>query len=515
MTTSTGQSRKRAVDWNDFYRNGFPQEVIVIDDSPPPPPLSIQSLCPQDTNTTFSTTIQRTHSSLLVPSVAQATTTKRRKKEVPQSQLNKTAYNFTSNSLNQDKVHASSSSSKQNGQHPPHDDKEGHYIVVENEDLTPRYKIMQLLGQGTFGKVVECWDRINRSYCAIKIIRAVQKYRDASKIEIRVLKTLKERDPFNLNKCIHLNDCFDFRNHICMVFDLLSQSLFDFLKDNVFAAFPPHHIQHFSKQLLTSVAFLHDLRLTHTDLKPENILLVNNDSRVVPSTRYSNKTMKVLLDTEIRLIDFGSATFEEEYHSSVVSTRHYRAPEIILGTGWSYPCDMWSIGCILVELFTGDALFQTHDNLEHLAMMEIVIGKIPEHIIRGLGRNTQKYFKNGRLNYPNQDTNRTNQKFVKNMKPIESIIPPTTNCNAYLLDLVKKMLTYDTSQRITAREALRHPYFTIQFDDGGDEVIPTPTPTHYPTVDYPSRATGLSNAWPTNSGYDIRCAGQPNWAYQY
>jgi dual-specificity kinase len=82
----------------------------------------------------------------------------------------------------------------------------------------------------------------------------------------------------------------------------------------------------------------------------------------------------VLLNPEIRLIDFGSATFQDEYHSSVVSTRHYRAPEIILNLGWSYPCDIWSIGCILVEFFTGDALFQTHDNLEHLAMMEAVCG---------------------------------------------------------------------------------------------------------------------------------------------
>jgi len=90
----------------------------------------------------------------------------------------------------------------------------------------------------------------------------------------------------------------------------------------------------------------------------------------------------VLLDTEIRLIDFGSATFQDEYHSSVVSTRHYRAPEIILGLGWSYPCDIWSIGCILVEFFTGDALFQTHDNLEHLAMMESVCdARMDTHLV--------------------------------------------------------------------------------------------------------------------------------------
>ena len=108
------------------------------------------------------------------------------------------------------------------------------------------------------------------------------------------------------------------------------------------------------------------------------------------------KSKAILKNTDIRLIDFGSATFESEYHSSVVSTRHYRAPEIILGEHsprkmvdranksglpWSYPCDMFSIGCILVEFFTGDALFQTHDNLEHLAMMEVVMGKMPQRMI--------------------------------------------------------------------------------------------------------------------------------------
>lgn len=97
-----------------------------------------------------------------------------------------------------------------------------------------------------------------------------------------------------------------------------------------------------------------------------------------------------MLDTEIRLIDFGSATFQDEYHSSVVSTRHYRAPEIILGLGWSYPCDIWSIGCILVEFYTGDALFQTHDNLEHLAMMEAVVSaRIDSTLVTQVNRATR------------------------------------------------------------------------------------------------------------------------------
>ena len=115
-------------------------------------------------------------------------------------------------------------------------------------------QVFKLLGQGTFGKVVEAYDRRKRTKCAIKIIRSIQKYRDASRIELRVLSTLAQNDAENRNKCIHLRDCFDFRNHICIVTDLLGQSVFDFLKSNSFVPFPSSQIQSFARQLLTSVA---------------------------------------------------------------------------------------------------------------------------------------------------------------------------------------------------------------------------------------------------------------------
>ena len=115
-------------------------------------------------------------------------------------------------------------------------------------------QVCRLLGQGTFGKVVEAYDKRKRTRCAIKIIRSVQKYRDASRIELRVLSTLSQNDQENRNKCIHLRDCFDFRNHICIVTDLLGQSVFDFLKANSFVPFPSSQIQSFARQLLTSVA---------------------------------------------------------------------------------------------------------------------------------------------------------------------------------------------------------------------------------------------------------------------
>ncbi|KAL1959467.1 hypothetical protein VTO42DRAFT_1912 [Malbranchea cinnamomea] len=367
------------------------------------------------------------------------------------------------------------------------DDEDGHYIVTPDTDLAGRYTIIKLLGQGTFGKVVEAYDRQKKTRCAVKIIRSVQKYRDASRIELRVLSTLALNDKTNRNKCIHLRDSFDFRNHICIVTDLLGPSVFDFLKANGFVPFPSSQIQSFARQLFTSVAFLHDVNLIHTDLKPENILLVNNAyqtftyNRTIPSSSHTQsrtaRQRRVLLDSEIRLIDFGSATFDDEYHSSVVSTRHYRAPEIILNLGWSFPCDIWSIGCILVEFFTGDALFQTHDNLEHLAMMEVVCGskidpKIVRQVVQGRGSHANsaaKYFNRNKLDYPNAETSRASRKYVKAMKPLHEFIPQNNSFNRQFLDLLRKIFVYDPSQRITAKQALQHPWFKETLIDDGTE----------------------------------------------
>ncbi|KAG8733969.1 dual specificity protein kinase kns1 [Ceratobasidium sp. 423] len=386
------------------------------------------------------------------------------------------------------------------------DDKEGHYIIKQDDIIHSRYRVVRLLGQGTFGKVVEAIDmahplysangsrthlRANSDYppnagrVAIKIIRAVPKYRDASKIEIRVLKRLKESDPQNTRQvfptialasrnliasnrnCIHYLETFDHRNHICIVTQLLGQCLYDFLKENQFTPFPRRHIQDFARSLLDSVAFLHDLQLIHTDLKPENILLVDSayDSRPMPpGMGRRGQSRHILRNTAIRLIDFGSATFSDEYHSTVVCTRHYRAPEIILGLGWSFPCDAFSLGCILVELYTGVALFQTHDNLEHLAMMEKVMGKMPERLCKQGQRYKPEFFTTTKgvvkLNFPNRSVSAQSKKEVKEVKSLHQIIPNTDLINQDFLDLVQRLLNPDPSTRITVREALKHRYFS-------------------------------------------------------
>ncbi|KAM3501981.1 hypothetical protein MY10362_005160 [Beauveria mimosiformis] len=559
--TATAESRKRRrskePDWNNFYRNGLPKEIIVIDDTPEPEANQGRKLT--HGHTTSSHIITPDGAMLRHQQLQQPQPTKRRRRDNPNppvvhyhiqpvngSHATSPHHNITpgastlSSDGHQSTAHTTAATSlSSNGYpdsvtaplkrkrtrqqiaieakrrdieglghpfeayvpppYPPKkagdvyvrvvhdpqslksvkvDDDDGHYLIVQDADLTDKYKIKCLLGQGTFGKVVQARDRRRNEAVAVKIIRSVQKYRDASRIELRVFATLKANDPTNRNRCIHLRDCFDYRGHICIVMDLLGQSVFDFLKGNHFVPFPNSQIQKFARQLLTSVAFLHDLNLIHTDLKPENILLYDNSyqtftyHRKIPSASATINRQatqrRVLLDTEIRLIDFGSATFEDEYHSSVVSTRHYRAPEIILGLGWSFPCDIWSIGCILVEFFTGDALFQTHDNLEHLAMMEAVIGqRIDAHLVQAVNKISSrtgsnpasKYFKRLKLDFPTPDTSRSSKRFVRAMKNLDNTIPKNTTFFKNFHDLLRKMFVYDPSQRITAREALNHPWF--------------------------------------------------------
>lgn len=370
------------------------------------------------------------------------------------------------------------------------DDDDGHYIVKPGEKFASRYTVMKLLGQGTFGKVAQCYDEWTQSHCAIKIIRAVPKYRDASKIELRVLSMLRACDPESRGKCVKMQECFDYRNHVCIVTDLYDISVYDFLKWNQYNPFPGKHIQHFAHQILTSVAHIHAYGIVHTDLKPENVLLSSSTTSAImgnvspttgqrrvrersthPSTSKRNYgAPKRLENTDVTLIDFGSAVFDDEYHSSVVSTRHYRAPEIIFGTGWSFPCDLWSIGCVLVELCTGRVLFETRDNLEHLHMMEKTLGMkfTAQQLSAAATTNEGANLVSSRGWFPklNPLTQQAQMNAVTKMQTVKDLIYSYTSASERyfwdgFLDLVGKMMALDPAQRISARDALSHPWFAV------------------------------------------------------
>ncbi|XP_014211066.1 probable dual specificity protein kinase madd-3 isoform X1 [Copidosoma floridanum] len=330
------------------------------------------------------------------------------------------------------------------------DDDDGHLIYQSGDVLTNRYKILATLGEGTFGKVVKVKDLLMDHIMALKIIKNVEKYREAARLEINALEKIAGKDPEGKNLCVKMLDWFNYHGHMCIAFEMLGLSVFDFLRDNNFQPYPIEHVRHIGYQLCYAVKFLHDNKLTHTDLKPENILFVDSEYDTVYNSKKRKEVRKVKR-TDIRLIDFGSATFDNEHHSTIVSTRHYRAPEVILELGWAQPCDVWSIGCILFELYLGITLFQTHDNREHLVMMERILGTIPHRMAR---KSKTKYFYHGILDWGSAG------RYVRdNCKPLHRYQQSEDEEHKQLFDLIQRMLEYEPSTRITLKEALSHPFF--------------------------------------------------------
>ncbi|XP_066994497.1 dual specificity protein kinase CLK2 isoform X2 [Anabrus simplex] len=333
------------------------------------------------------------------------------------------------------------------------DDEDGHLIYRHGDVLQERYKILATLGEGTFGKVVKVKDLHLDHVMALKIIKNVEKYREAAKLEINALEKIAERDPDGSHLCVKMLDWFDYHGHMCIAFEMLGLSVFDFLKDNNYQPYPLEAVRHIAYQLCYSVKFLHDNKLTHTDLKPENILFVDSDYDIAYNSK-KKRDIRRVKKTDVRLIDFGSATFDHEHHSTIVSTRHYRAPEVILELGWAQACDVWSIGCIIFELYLGITLFQTHDNREHLAMMERILGPIPYRMAR---KTKTKYFYHGKLDW---DEKSSAGRYVRdNCKPLRRYQNSDDDDHRHLFDLIARMLEYEPSARITLGEALRHPFF--------------------------------------------------------
>lgn len=136
---------------------------------------------------------------------------------------------------------------------------------------------------------------------------------------------------------------------------------------------------------------------------------------------------------------------------------------MILGLGWSYQCDIWSAGCIIVELITGRALFQTHDNLEHLAMMERVLEKVPQDMSRRASTEASKYFKDDMLLW-NASASRKSIKAVQQLTSLRRLLRFEADSSATphldsLYGLLKEMLCFRPGQRSSARSCLEHEFF--------------------------------------------------------
>ncbi|KAE8892077.1 hypothetical protein PF005_g3082 [Phytophthora fragariae] len=379
-----------------------------------------------------------------------------------------------------------------------HDDTVGSYAGKPGEYIANRYKIMREAGLGTFGRVLECLDKQRNIVVAIKVVRKVDKYTESAKIEAAILQDVNDKDKNNESLCVRMFKWFEYKGHVCMVFERLGCSLYDYLKNHDYKPFPLHCIRAYAWQLLTSLEFIHSIRLIHTDLKPENILLVDDeeerlscDSSSPSSTssygspdgssgreQWSNgrqwkKRERAMSDADsgrlslrppannaVKLIDFGGATYEDESKSSIINTRQYRSPEVILGLGWSYPSDIWSAGCIIAELYLGELLFATHENMEHLALIERCIGPLPMKMAAQASKHSSSsiFFHRERLNWPSGTSSEESVDHVRRMRRLADLISPE-DAQSGLLELLQLMLVLDPENRVTAKEALNTPFF--------------------------------------------------------
>ncbi|KAF3840581.1 hypothetical protein F7725_006443 [Dissostichus mawsoni] len=143
--------------------------------------------------------------------------------------------------------------------------------------MKDRYEVVLTLGGGAFAKVVECIDRETKERVAVKIVRNKECFREVGRSEVAVLEEINSLDDDITFACVRMLDWFEHEGHVCIVFELLGLSTFEFLRQNHFLPFNVEQIRHMAFQIFRAVCFLHRNKLTHTDLKPENILFVCSD----------------------------------------------------------------------------------------------------------------------------------------------------------------------------------------------------------------------------------------------
>lgn len=351
--------------------------------------------------------------------------------------------------------------------------------------------MLGVAGQGTFGTVLRVIDTKYNDELAVKVVRSVKRYLEAAKVEEDILRKLRGNDPERTSLCVRLKGRFEMycrgKKHVCLSFERLGKSLYEFMKSNRYRGFRMCDVKAFGYQLLQAVHFCHTMKLVHTDLKPENILLEKSDYQKI--AKDDRKDYRVPISNKIRLIDFGGATFQDDHHSRIVNTRQYRSPEVMLGLGWSYPSDLWSVGCILAEIYTGELLFKTHEDMEHLALMEKIAGKpIPRHMCaiarktfdaenrshsrdrsrkRRKGRSSSnpridKWIDNEKICWPQNASGKSSLSRVHKAKPLKDQFS-----DADFLDLLSKFLEHDPDKRITAKDAMKHSFFS-DYKAGGD-----------------------------------------------
>ncbi|XP_055644192.1 dual specificity tyrosine-phosphorylation-regulated kinase 2 isoform X5 [Toxorhynchites rutilus septentrionalis] len=313
-----------------------------------------------------------------------------------------------------------------------YDDDNGSYNKILRDHIGYRYEVLEVIGKGSFGQVIRALDYKTNQHVAIKIIRNKKRFHHQALVEVRILDELRKKDADGSYNVIHMLDYFYFRNHLCISFELMSLNLYELIKKNNYQGFSLSLIRRFCNSIVKCLRLLYQENIIHCDLKPENVLLKQRGSSL------------------IKVIDFGSSCYSHRKVYTYIQSRFYRSPEVILGLSYGTPIDMWSLGCILAELYTGYPLFPGENEVEQLACIMEVLGVPPDDLINTATRRRLFFDSRG---IPRCITNSKGRK----RKPASKTISQALRCNdTVFIDFVSKCLEWDPKKRMTPEEAARH-----------------------------------------------------------
>ncbi|KAH9498192.1 Cyclin-dependent kinase 2 [Bulinus truncatus] len=289
-----------------------------------------------------------------------------------------------------------------------------------DESSMENFQKIEKIGEGTYGVVYKAREKITGKHVALKKIRLDAESEGVPSTAIREISLLKELDHPNVVRLLDVIHC-DMK--LYLVFEYLTKDLKKYMD-----SFPsneqinPTLIKVF--KLLNGISYCHSHRVLHRDLKPQNLLID--------------------MQGNIKLADFGLARafgVPVRTYTHEVVTLWYRAPEILLGSRfYSTPVDVWSLGCIFVEMVRRQALFPGDSEIDQLFRIFRTLGTPDE--ITWPGVTSLPDYKSSFPKWPVKDV---------------AILAPGLCSEG--IDLLRKMLTYEPSKRISAKLALHHPFF--------------------------------------------------------
>uniref|UniRef100_A0A668AK82 Protein kinase domain-containing protein n=1 Tax=Myripristis murdjan TaxID=586833 RepID=A0A668AK82_9TELE len=324
-----------------------------------------------------------------------------------------------------------------------YDTENGYYRMVIKDHIAFRFEVLEEIGRGAYGQVLKCRDHKTMALVAIKVIRNDKSIHNEAMAEVKILDALGKKDKKNTANILHMKEHFYFRNHLCIAFELLGKDLYTVMKENNLQGFSISQVQRFAKDLLTCLQLLRKEGIIHCDLKPENILMSDKNHN------------------HVKVIDFGASCFEEKKRQKCIQTRLYMSPEMLLAKGYSFPIDMWSLGCILAELHTGSPLFDGDNWNDQFGCIMEVLGEPPMELLRGisntcfcryvLSADSQGFLKkivnnNGAVRQPGS-------------KNLASLLKTT---DANFLDFIQRCLRFKPEERMTPEEAMQHAWIQGQ-----------------------------------------------------